>query len=195
MKIILASNNLGKITEFKEMLAPFNIDVLSLKDVGFYQEIIENGNTFFENALIKAKTIYDIYKVPVIADDSGLCVVSLFGDPGIYSARYGNLCDSEARLNLLLKNLEGIENREAYFFCSLVFYISDNNYHNFEGQVDGVITNTKEGEGGFGYDPIFKPNGYDKTFGVLPKEIKNEISHRSKAIKKFIAYLENDFNN
>lgn len=195
MKVILASNNKGKIKEFKEILLPYNIDLVSLKEIGFNEEIVEDGNTFFDNALIKAKTLYDIYKLPVIADDSGLCVDALGGEPGIYSARYGGLKTDLDRLHLVLKNMEGEENRKAYFCCSLVFYISDNNYHNFDGRVDGSITTTKEGEGGFGYDPIFIPNGYSETFGVLENEIKNKMSHRYNAIKKFVEYLENDFNN
>lgn len=195
MKVILASSNNGKIKEFKEILARFNIEVLSLKDINFTQEIIEDGNSFYENALIKAKTIYDLYHIPVIADDSGLCVDYLNGEPGIYSARYGGLSDEADRIKLILKKMEGVLERGAHFHCSIVFYISNNLYKHFAGEVYGKLDYTEKGGNGFGYDVIFIPNGYNETFGELASSIKNEISHRALAIKSFIKYLENDFSN
>ena len=195
MKVILASNNNGKIREFKEILGKYNIEVLSLKELGFTGDIIEDGNTFMENALIKAKAIYDIYNLPVIADDSGICVLALNGAPGIYSARYGDLGTDTERTNFLLHNMENVSNREAYFHCSFVFYISKDNYKHFEGKVYGTLDFVEKGENGFGYDSIFIPNGYDKTFGQLDSEIKNKISHRALALKSFMEYIENDFNN
>ncbi len=195
MKVVLASKNEGKIKEFNMILTKFNIELLSLKDINFTDEIVETGNTFFENALIKAKTIYDIVKIPVIADDSGICVKYLDGAPGIYSARYGGLKTDYERNMLLLKNMEGVLDREAYFHCSLVFYLGEDNYHHFPGEIHGKLANSVIGGGGFGYDVIFIPNGFDSTFGMISSEIKNEISHRAVSIKSFVKFLENDFNN
>ena len=195
MKVILASNNKGKIKEFREILSQFNIEVLSLKDIDFNVEIEENGHTFLENALIKAKTIFDIYHMPVISDDSGLCVQALNEEPGIYSARYCGLETEDERNDLILKQMENQIDRRAYFHCSIVFYIAEDKYEHFIGRVYGNLDYTKKGDGGFGYDVIFIPNGYSQTFGELSKEIKNDISHRANALKSFIKYLENDFNN
>ena len=195
MKVILASNNKGKIKEFKEILGKYNIEILSLKDLDFTDEIVEDGNTFMENALIKAKTIYDIYKLPVIADDSGLCVVALNNEPGVYSARYGNLKTDKERLNFLLTKMKAVSCRDAFFHCSFIFYISHDNYKHFEGEVYGHLDYMEKGENGFGYDGIFIPNGYEKTFGELDSLIKNKISHRAVALKAFMEYIENDFNN
>lgn len=195
MKVILASNNKGKIKEFKEILANFNIEVLSLKDINFNEEIIEDGETFEENALIKAKTIYDRYHLPVIADDSGLCVDYLNGEPGIYSARYHGLEDEKDRIRLILEMLKDTKERNAHFHCSIVFYISNDNYHHFPGEVYGSLDYEMKGSNGFGYDVIFIPNGYTQTFGQLDTSIKNEISHRANALKLFVRFLQNDFSN
>ena len=195
MKIILASKNKGKIKEFKEILAKFNIEVISLLDLNFNEEIIEDGDTFESNALIKAKTIYDIYHLPVISDDSGLCVDALDGAPGVYSARYGGVETDLDRTNLVLKHMEGISNREAYFHCSIILYLEDGNYKHFEGRVYGDLDYEVKGENGFGYDVIFIPKGYNDTFGIISSDIKNQISHRAHALKSLVSYLENDFNN
>ena len=194
MKIVLASQNPGKIKEFKEILSRFGFEVLSLKDIDFHDEIIEDGTTFEENAVIKAKTIYNVVKIPVIADDSGICVKHLGGAPGIYSARYGGVETDLDRNLLLLKNMEGVTERDAYFHCSLVLYLADNKYVHFKGIVEGVIDHELKGDNGFGYDVLFIPNGYSQTFGILSEEIKNKISHRARAIKQLVEYLENDFN-
>ena len=193
--MILASKNKGKIIEFKEILAKFNIEVISLLDLNFNEEIVEDGTTFEENALIKAKTIYEIYHLPVISDDSGLCVFALNGAPGVYSARYGGVETDLDRTNLVLKHMEGITNREAYFHCSIVLYLEDGNYKHFEGRVYGDLDYEVKGENGFGYDVIFIPKGYNDTFGIISSDIKNEISHRANALKSLVSYLENDFNN
>lgn len=193
MRVVLASHNEGKVKEFKEILARFNIEVLSLKDINFNEDIIEDGNTFEENALIKAKTIYNVVKIPVISDDSGLCVHALDEDPGIYSARYGGLEDEADRIKLVLKQMEEKKNREAFFHCSIVFYLGEDNYKHFPGRVHGTLDYVEKGGNGFGYDVIFIPNGYHNTFGELSSEIKNEISHRAVAIKSLIKFLENDF--
>ena len=195
MDFILASNNKGKIKEFKEILAKFNITIKSLEEIGFNGEIIEDGNTFYENALIKAKTIYDIYQIPVIADDSGICIKALNGAPGIYSARYHGLSDGRKKNLLVLKQLEGVIERDAYYDCSIVLYLQKDKYLHFRGIIEGMIDYMEKGDKGFGFDPIFIPNGYQLTFGQLPDELKNDISHRALAIKSMIKYLEDDFNN
>ena len=195
MKIILASKNNGKVKEFKEILSKFNIEVISLLDLDFNDEIVEDGTTFESNALIKAKTIYDLYHLPVISDDSGLCVDALNGAPGVYSARYGGVETDLDRTNLVLKHMEGVSNRNAYFHCSIVLYLSEGNYKHFEGRVYGDLDYKVKGENGFGYDVIFIPKGYSDNFGKIDSEIKNQISHRANALKSLIKYLENDFNN
>lgn len=194
MDIILASNNNGKIKEFKRILERFGINIKSLKDINYEEEIVEDGNTFFENALIKAKTIHEYTNLPVISDDSGICVDALDGAPGIYSARYGGVDGDQARNLLLLKNMEGVENRRAHFHCSIVLYLSKDNYHEFSGKVFGNLDFSEKGENGFGYDSIFIPEGYDVTFGLFDPEEKNKISHRAIAIRKLVQYFQNDFN-
>lgn len=195
MDIILASNNQGKIKEFKKILAPFGFNVLSLADINYFDEIVEDGTTFFENALIKAKTIYEYTKTPVISDDSGICVDYLNGEPGVYSARYHNLFGDKDRNLLILKLLEGQTLRTAHFHCTIVLYMGEGNYKSFDGEVYGKIDYEEKGTNGFGYDSIFIPDGYDMTFGLLDSSIKDEISHRAKAIKLLVRYLEDDFNN
>ena len=195
MDIILASNNNGKIKEFKKILAKFNINVIPMKDINFTEEIVEDGNSFFENALIKAKTIHEFTNLPVISDDSGICVDYLNGEPGIYSARYYGLSGDNERNELLIKLLEGVENRKAHFHCSIVLYISKDEYYEFSGQVYGNVSEKIEGTNGFGYDSLFIPDGYIETFGILDTEIKNKISHRAIAISKLVEFFENDFNN
>ena len=194
MKMILASKNEGKVKEFRQILEKFNIELLSLKDLNFDGEILEDGLSFEENSLIKAKAIYTKYGIPTIADDSGICVDALNGEPGIYSARYGDLNTDIDRRNLLLKNMIDIQERSAYFHCSIILYLSKDNFKHFEGRVYGILDYEAKGDNGFGYDPIFIPNGYDISFGQLSDEIKNEISHRALAMKSLIEFLENDFN-
>lgn len=187
MKIVLASNNKHKIQEFRDILT--NYEILSLKDIGFDQEIEENGKTFEENAIIKAKTISKYLKEKqldylVISDDSGLCVKSLNNEPGIYSARYAGIHgnDQENR-NKLLNNLKGKE-REAYFNCTIALYYPDDKYEIFEGKTYGSITEEELGKKDFGYDCIFKSDDLNKTFGQASEEEKNSVSHRKRAIEK-----------
>ena len=191
MKIVLASTNKGKLNELKERLKKYNIEVLSLSDLNFNEEIEETGTTFRENALIKAKTIYDKYQINTLADDSGLCVIALDNKPGIYSARYLGLDTPEKRRRKILEQMEGILDRRAYFYCALV-YIDQYGVHEFNGQIDGEIGYEEVGDKGFGYDPIFNVNG--KSFASIDLKDKNEISHRGKAMKKFEEYLS-DLNN
>ena len=194
MDIILASNNQGKIKEFRKILAKFGINIKSLKDINYTDEIVEDGNSFYENALIKAKTIHEHTGLPVISDDSGICVDYLEGAPGIYSARYKGVETDKGRNLALLKDMEGVSDRSAHFHCSIVLYFSEKEIHEFSGDVFGTLDFAEKGENGFGYDSIFIPNGFSDTFGIIDEEIKNKISHRANAIKKLVEYLENDFN-
>ena len=195
MQVILASSNKGKIKEFKEILEPLGFEIIPLSDVNFEGEIVEDGNSFMENSLIKAKTIYEFTNKPVIADDSGICVRALDGAPGIYSARYGNKPTDIDRRNHLLENMVGVMDREAYFCCSIIFYYGENTYKHFEGRVYGDIAYEWKGVNGFGYDDVFIPKGYNVTFAEMDSEDKNQLSHRYKALKLFVEYLKNDFNN
>lgn len=186
-KIIIASGNQGKIKEFKDLLGD-KFEILSMAEAGFTGEIEENGKTFEENATIKAKTIFEQTKTAVIGDDSGLCVPSLNGEPGIFSARYaGENANMEDNKKLLLKNLQG-KDRSAYFTCCLVYY--DGQAHAFEGKCEGEILFQEVGTGGFGYDGLFFSRDLNKSFGECTKEQKNTVSHRARAIKKLCEYLK-----
>ena len=185
-KLILASNNKGKIAEIKKILGD-KFEVLSLADCGINVDVEEDGATFEENAFIKAKAIFDIAGIPVIADDSGLVVNALNGEPGIYSARYAGEghCD-EANNAKLLANMLGVTDRSASFVCSAVYYDGKTKIST-EGRVDGSILFAAEGNGGFGYDPLFYSTELQKSFGVATFDEKNQISHRARA---FIALSE-----
>lgn len=201
MKIILATNNEHKLSEIRSIFDN-DIEVLSMKGVGIDTDIEENGETLLENSRIKAvyvtmqlKKLNFPYPYTVIADDTGLIVEALNGEPGVYSARYtgGEGHDSEANIQLLLKNLNGYENRKAYF-STIVTLIEErasflSHMMFFEGRVNGTILTEKHGTEGFGYDPIFQPDGYDCSFAELGMEIKNKISHRAIAIGKVADYL------
>ena len=192
MQVILASTNKGKIAEFNAFLSQYGIEVLSLADIGYNQEIIEDGNSFFENALIKAKTIYEYIKKPVISDDSGLCCAGLDGRPGIYSARYHGLTNDQDRRKKILEELKDNPNREASFHCSIVFYVDMDKYYHFEGECHGYIGYEERGLNGFGFDPIFyQPNGL--SFAEISSEDKFKVSHRGIAMKKFKEFVANDF--
>ena len=184
-RIVLASNNKHKIKEIKEILS--NYEILSLNDIDFNDDIVEDGTSFEENALIKAKTIHDYLKSKdlnyiVMADDSGLCVDSLNGEPGIYSARYAKEHDDKANRDKLLKELEG-KNREAYFNCTIVVYYPDGTYKTFVGKTYGEITTEEIGKTDFGYDCVFLSKDLNKTFGETSEEEKNSVSHRGRAIE------------
>lgn len=187
-EIVFATNNQHKLEEIKAILGD-KWKILSLNDIDCHDEIEENGATFEENALIKAKYIYEKYHLNCFADDSGLEVKALNNEPGIYSARYNGIDrDSEKNIDKLLKNMEGITDRKARFRTVIAYIDRGNNYY-FEGIINGDITLKREGNGGFGYDPVFKPEGYDNTFGELGQDIKNNISHRAIAMQKFIVFL------
>lgn len=189
-KIILASNNEHKVKEFSQIFA--DKQVLSLKDIGYKNEIEETGETFLENALIKAKTISKFLKekgivASVLADDSGLCVEVLNGEPGVYSARYaGGHDNKEANRKKLLKKLEGAKNRKAYFVCCLVKYFPNDTYIVAEGKTYGQITHEEKGDKSFGYDCLFLSDDLGKVFGLATSEEKNSVSHRKRAIEILI---------
>jgi len=186
-KYILASSNQHKYIEIASKLN--NINVLSLVDVGHVDEIIESGLTLRDNAFIKAKTIYEKYNISSIADDTGLEVYALNGQPGVFSARYaGEPSNANQNIKKLLLNLSQVKDRRARFRTVICLKTSFSELF-FEGVVEGVITTKTMGEGGFGYDPIFLPNGYFQTFSQMTLEEKNKISHRGIAVDKLVTYL------
>ena len=188
MELVLASNNAHKIDEIRQIL-PAHIKVLSLKDVGFTQDIAETGKTFDANAEIKANAIFEQVQLPVFADDSGLEVTALNKAPGVKSARYaGEPVDAEKNIDLLLKNLEGKTNRKARFVTVICLKLPQKSFF-FEGEVWGQITIERRGQGGFGYDAVFMPDGYQQTFAEMSADAKNQISHRKQALEKLLPYL------
>ncbi|MEJ5351454.1 MAG: RdgB/HAM1 family non-canonical purine NTP pyrophosphatase [Melioribacteraceae bacterium] len=191
MKIIFASQNNGKVREVKSIFSNSPFEIISLYDLGNNIEIDETGSTFSENALIKARTIFEYYKEPSIADDSGIVVEQLGGRPGVYSARYaGPNCTFEDNNLKLIKELsEYPEPHRAKFVCTAVFYDGKNIIETV-GELNGIVINEQRGTEGFGYDPIFIPDGYDKTVAELSFEEKNKISHRAKAFNKLLEELK-----
>ena len=190
MKLVIASNNKHKIREIKEILGNFFEVAYSLSDLSIDTEIIEDGTTFFENALIKAKAISQMTKMAALADDSGLVVDALGREPGVYSARYsGQGHTDEKNIDYLLKNLTGIKNRKAYFVSCVVLYFPDGTYLSAEGKTEGDILHVREGEGGFGYDSVFFSSDLKKSFGLATSEEKNAVSHRGRALRALQAML------
>lgn len=208
MKIVFATNNQHKLEEIRQILGQ-HIEVLSLKDINCDVDIPETGQTLEENALQKARYIYDHYHIDCFADDTGLEVEALNGAPGIYSARYANIVnhtdashDSEANMACLLQQLGENNNRHARFRTVIALIQKKDvcpcgcaaikQEHLFEGIVEGEIIRERRGGEGFGYDPIFQPDGYDKTFAELGIDIKNRISHRARATQRLAEYLLNN---
>lgn len=192
MKLVFATNNKHKLQEVKEIVGD-RVEVLSLKDIDCYDDIPETGSTLEENALIKARWISEKYKCNSFADDTGLEVEALGGAPGVYSARYaGEECNSEANMQKLLQNLTGKTNRTAQF-RTVIALIINGEEHLFDGVVKGNISSEKMGEAGFGYDPIFVPQGYDLSFAQMTSEAKNSISHRYRATEKLSKYLKENY--
>ena len=188
MKIVFATNNQHKLSEIRQILGG-RVEVLSLNDIGCNVDIPETGSTLEENALQKAQYVYDHYHIDCFADDTGLEVDALNGAPGVYSARYaGDGHDSEANMTKLLNELGENNNRSARF-RTVIALIQQGEVHEFEGIVNGQIISERRGGEGFGYDPIFQPDGYDQTFAELGLDIKNQISHRARATRKFAEYL------
>ncbi len=188
--IVVATTNAHKVGEYRKLLADQNVELKSLLDYPGFPEVEENGETFAENAAIKALAACKYCDVPAFADDSGLEVEALGGRPGVYSSRYAD-SDPE-RIAKLLKELEGCENRKARFVCAISIAFNGEVIETFEGEVRGTITLEPKGEGGFGYDPVFLPDGYDQTFGELPPDVKNKISHRAMAFKKAMEFVEDE---
>lgn len=189
VKLVFATNNKHKLEEVREILKD-KFEILSLSDIGCDADIPETADTFKGNALQKAQYIKEHYNMDCFADDSGLECDALNGEPGVFSARYagGQGHDSEANMDKLLKNLEEKSDRNAQFH-TVVALIYKGETHFFEGIVRGHITKERRGEGGFGYDPIFVPDGYDKTYSEMGNEAKNAMSHRALAVKKLAEFL------
>jgi len=192
-EILVSSNNPDKLSEIKEVFKDENLKILSLKDVNINIEVIEDQDTLEGNALKKAKEIFLISKVPTISDDTGLFVEALNGEPGVYSSRYaGENVSYNDNCVKLLENMDGIpeQQRVAYFKCVICFYVEENKYYMFDGICSGKIINEKRGTKGFGYDPTFIPDGFDKTFAEMDIDMKNEISHRGKALEKLRRFIK-----
>ena len=192
-KIVLATTNKGKIKELKAMLNHLDIELLSLSDFPDLPPVLEDGDTFEKNATKKADAVYQATSLPALADDSGLEVDCLNGDPGVYSARYaGENATDEQNNAKLLSELAGIpkENRSARFRCSLSYINEEGNLYIFNGSCEGIIEEMPSGSGGFGYDPIFIVPEYGKSMAELTAEEKNAISHRAKALSQFVSWLQ-----
>ncbi len=191
MELIIATNNPHKVEEIKSVL-PKEFKVLSLKEAQITEDIPEEQDTLEGNALQKARYIYQKYGKNCFADDTGLEVEVLGGAPGVYSARYaGATCDSEANIAKLLQKLSGSSNRKAQF-RTVVALILEGKEHLFEGIVEGKILTEKQGKDGFGYDPIFQPKGYKKSFATMTLSEKNAISHRGRAVRKLVDFLQKE---
>ena len=188
-RFVFATNNRHKLEEVQAILGD-RVELVSLQQTGCTEEIPETGKTLEENALQKARYIYERYHTDCFADDTGLEVEALGGAPGVYSARYagGEGHDSEANMRKLLHELEGVTHRQAQFRTAIAL-IWKGEEHLFEGIIRGAITEEKRGNSGFGYDPIFQPEGHDRTFAELGDDIKNHISHRALACQKLAAFL------
>jgi XTP/dITP diphosphohydrolase len=188
INLIFATSNQNKVLEIQKIL-PKKFNIKSLKDLNYIEDVPENENTIEGNAVFKAKYIYKKFNINVFADDTGLEVEALNREPGVHSARYaGKTRNSEKNIKKLLKNLKNIKNRNARF-KTVIALIIDNKLHIFSGIVEGYILDSPKGNNGFGYDPIFCPNGFDKSFAELTLKEKNLISHRSLAMKKLIDFI------
>ena len=188
MKLVFATNNLNKLSEVQKML-PNSIELLSLKDINCFDEIDETETTLEGNAKLKANYITQKFGYNCFADDTGLEVESLDGKPGVYSARFaGEQSNSEKNMQKLLSELHGKENRKAQFRTAICLNINEKQFL-FEGICKGEILTEKQGEHGFGYDPVFKPNGFSKSFAEMTQKEKNTISHRGIAIQKLVTFL------
>lgn len=189
MKIVFATNNKHKLEEIKDILGK-DFEIVSLAEIGCHEDIPETGLTLEENACQKSTYIVEHYNHDCFADDTGLEVDALNGEPGVHSARYaeGTDHDSEANMRKLLLKMSNVKDRTARF-RTVISLIINGVEHQFEGRVEGRIATEKHGTEGFGYDPIFIPEGYDKSFAELGEEVKNQISHRARAVKKLAEYL------
>jgi XTP/dITP diphosphohydrolase len=187
--LLFATNNIHKLREIQEILGD-DFKILSLKDVNLDVEIPETQETIEGNAAQKARFIREATGMNCFADDTGLEINALDGRPGVYSARYaGEGCSFNDNIDKILMELSGLENRKACFRCSICL-IMDGSEYLFEGRVDGIITKERQGSDGFGYDPVFLPDGYRQTFAEMPAYLKNGISHRGKAVLKMVRFLK-----
>ena len=193
-ELVIASHNQGKIDEIRTMLAPYGVTVVSSRDLNL-PDVEETGATFKENAELKAVQLSDLSGKPCLADDSGLCVDALGGRPGVYSARYAErieegkvVRDFDKAIGTLVDELKqsGSADWSAHFSCVLAFKVPEQNCRFFEGRVDGKIVSERSGNQGFGFDPVFVPNGFDKTFANFSKDEKAAVSHRGRAFEQFI---------
>jgi len=192
MKLILASNNGGKLREFREIFAGTDITIASQAQAGVDFETDETGDTFEENAYLKARGVFSFTHCGAVADDSGLCVEALHGAPGVKSARFGGgkSWTDRQKYEYLLQKLESVENRRAKFVSCICCVLPGGNVLRARGECPGRILTEPRGSGGFGYDPVFAPDGYEQSFAELGQEIKNRISHRARALAAFQAELE-----
>lgn len=189
MKLVFATNNKHKLEEISAIVGD-KIEILSLNDINCHDDIPETADTFEGNALQKARYVKEKYGYDCFADDTGLRVVALNGEPGVYSARYaGEPANSERNIDKLLANLEGKTDRRASFITCIAL-ILEGKEHIFYGEIEGRIIDERRGTSGFGYDSVFVPEGYDETFAQMGESEKNKISHRAKAVKKLSEFLK-----
>lgn len=188
MRVVLSTDNLHKLQEIQAILTPCGIELLSKRQAGCALAVEETGASFAENARLKAEAVCRATGLPTLADDSGLCVDALDGAPGLYSARFAGSHDDsdEVRRSYLLEKLRGVTERSAHFTCAVCCLFPDGREIAVEGVCPGRIAETPAGSGGFGYDPIFVPEGYDMTMAQLGSELKNRISHRARAFQAFM---------
>ncbi len=192
-RFILASGNKGKLREFREILAPLGVEIISQKEAGYDLDVAETGETFEENAYLKASAICAASGQPAVADDSGLCVKALGGAPGVHSARFGGgkAWTDEQKYMYLLEKLDGASDRAAKFVSCICCVFPNGDVLRARGECPGHILTAPEGSGGFGYDPVFCPEGHEASFASLGEDVKNTISHRARALAAFAKELEN----
>ena len=190
MRLIFASNNAGKLRELREILP--DMDIISQREAGIELEVEETGTTFAENSYLKAIAVTRLTGIPAVADDSGLCVDALNGEPGVYSARYSGSHEhtDRERYEYLLKKLEGVSDRRARFVCAVCCTMPNGDVLRTEGRCPGEILHAPAGSNGFGYDPVFRPDGFECSMAELTQQEKNAISHRGKAMREFRSVLE-----
>jgi len=192
-KFVLATANPGKVKEMQELLSGLDIKFITRDDLGIDIDIEETGTTFYENSLLKAEAICKLTGIPSIADDSGLIVDALNGEPGVYSSSYGGeALTSPERCEYLLNKMKNLEQRQAKFVCTIVCIYPDGRILSSVGECNGKITTKLDGTGGFGYDPVFLPDGYNKTMAQLSTDEKNKISHRGIALRNFAKLLKSN---
>ena len=189
IKVVAATTNPGKLAEMRKILKDY--EIISAAEAGFHDDVVENGTTFLENALIKARTVCHATGLPALGDDTGLCVDALNGAPGIYTSRYSGKGEAANR-QLLLKNLQGQQNRKAHFNCAVALVFPDGREFTAEGQTYGTITNEETGNGlkGFGYDCLFLSDDLGKTFAEVTTEEKNAVSHRGRALQNLLTVIQ-----